>query len=584
MARINESRINEILQSVDIVDVISNYLPLQKKGKDYKAICPFHNDTNPSLSISPSKQIYKCFVCGAGGNAFTFIQNYLNVSYPEAVKKVAEIGGLDTSDLNTDVPVRKISEKLVPLYLMHEEANKIFKLLVHTKSGLEAYEYLKSRHINDTMMETFDIGYASRDNQLYQTFKKLAYKEVDMVRSGLIVDGEHGLFDRYRDRVMFALHDQDGRVIGFSGRIYKPNSNESKYMNSPESEIFIKSKTLYHYHLAKEPIKKNGFVYLLEGFMDVIALNRIGVDNTLALMGTSLTQDHLNMIRRLTNTIYLCLDGDRAGQSAAIKSAKILMEHQFQVKMIKLMKGLDPDEILNQYGEETLKICLNTTISPIEFEIQYLYESSNMANHEDTREFIEKSCRLLVDIENPIDRQYYIDMIAEKSESDVSTIKEFLGTIKKPTVYKKEPVVTITRQSFKRLDRYQKAERELLFYMLNDKKVTRLYEQKLGFMFDDRNRIVASYIVDYYRQHESLSIASFISFIPNEQLISYVLEIMDDHLPMQVEMKAIKDYIETIKTNAHNKEIEQLKLQMNNELDSIKKAELAKRILEIQQN
>ncbi|MFQ6861105.1 MAG: DNA primase [Beduini sp.] len=584
MARLSDAKISEILQSVDIVDVISLYLPLQKKGKDYKAVCPFHNDTNPSLSISPARQIYKCFVCGAGGNAFTFLQEYLNISYLEAVKKVAEIGGIDVSELNFNTPTKKVDEKLVPLYTMHDEANMIFRHLLHTKTGLAAHEYLQSRHINDSLIEEFDIGYAGRDNQLYKAFQNLAYKEVDMVRSGLIIDGEHGAFDRYRDRVMFALHDADGKVIGFSGRVYKANTDESKYMNSPESEIFIKSKTLYHYHKAKEPIKKAGFVYLLEGFMDVIALSRIGINNTLAIMGTALTNEHMNMIRKLSNTVYLCLDGDRAGQSAAIKSARLLLDHQFNVKMIKLMDGMDPDEILEQFGEETLSIALTSTMDPVEFEIQHLYENTNMANHEETREFIQRSCQLIANMSNPIDRQYYIEMIATRSNSDQNVIKEFWQSLQTNKVVRQPVITPVVRNDYKRLDKYQKAERHLLFYMLHDKKVCDLYEQKIGFMFNDMNRIIASYIVDYYRTKEKMMIASFISYIQNTKMVEYVLEIMDENLPEEVEMKVIEDYIETIKINTQAKEIEQLKLQMANELDALKKAELAVKILEIQKN
>lgn len=584
MARLSDAKISEILQSVDIVDVISLYLPLQKKGKDYKAVCPFHNDTNPSLSISPARQIYKCFVCGAGGNAFTFLQEYLNISYLEAVKKVAEIGGIDVSELNFNTPAKKVDEKLVPLYTMHDEANMIFRHLLHTKTGLAAHEYLQSRHINDSLIEEFDIGYAGRDNQLYKAFQNLAYKEVDMVRSGLIIDGEHGAFDRYRDRVMFALHDADGKVIGFSGRVYKANTDESKYMNSPESEIFIKSKTLYHYHKAKEPIKKAGFVYLLEGFMDVIALSRIGINNTLAIMGTALTNEHMNMIRKLSNTVYLCLDGDRAGQSAAIKSARLLLDHQFNVKMIKLMDGMDPDEILEQFGEETLRIALTSTMDPVEFEIQHLYENTNMANHEETREFIQRSCQLIANMSNPIDRQYYIEMIATRSNSDQNVIKEFWQSLQTNKVVHPPVINPVVRNDYKRLDKYQKAERHLLFYMLHDKKVCDLYEQKIGFMFNDMNRIIASYIVDYYRTKEKMMIASFISYIQNTKMVEYVLEIMDENLPEEVEMKVIEDYIETIKINTQAKEIEQLKLQMANELDALKKAELAVKILEIQKN
>ena len=183
-----------------------------------------------------------------------------------------------------------------------------------------------------------------------------------MARSGLVIEGENSYFDRYRDRIMFALHDDQGRVIGFSGRLYHQNDEGAKYINSPESDIFIKSKTLYNYHRSKEAIKKAGFVYLLEGFMDVIALSKIGIDNTLALMGTALTVEHVKMIRKLTNTVYLTLDGDKAGQNAAIKSAKLLANYQFNVKMVKLMDGLDPDEILEQFGQETLNISLNTCI------------------------------------------------------------------------------------------------------------------------------------------------------------------------------------------------------------------------------
>lgn len=586
MPRIPDSLVQDILHQVDIVDVISNYLPLEKKGKDYKAICPFHQDTNPSLSISPSRQIYKCFVCGAGGNAFTFIQHYLNTSYKEAIKKVAEIGGIQVGEEYFHEPVQVVNEKLVPLYTMHEEANKIYRHLLRTKTGLEAYEYLGRRHINDELIEKFDIGYAGLDNALFHAFKNLSYKEVDMLRSGLVIEGEHGLFDRYRDRVMFALHDKDGRVIGFSGRIYKDKPNESKYMNSPESDIFIKSKTLYHYHLAKEATKKAGFVYLLEGFMDVIALSKIGQDNTLALMGTALTNDHLNLIRRLTNTVYLCLDGDQAGQKAAIKSAKILLEHQFKVKMIKLMDGLDPDEILEQYGKETLEICLSTQVDPIEFEINYLYSQSNMANHEDIKNFIEITCKLLVDVKNPLDLEYFMELIASKSQSDLNVIKSYFNTLTRTTNTNTRVPTYVNKvdTSFKRLDKYQKAERELLYYMLKEKRIALNYEQKLGFMVNDLNRTLANYVVDYYRVYESMNMASFISYLPNDQLVQALLDITSDSLPDEIENEVVDDYIQTIKNNIVNKEIEQLKLEMNNELDALKKAELAKKIIELQQN
>lgn len=584
MARISEEKINQILKSVDIVDVISMYLNVEKKGKDYKALCPFHDDKDPSLSISPSRQIYKCFVCGAGGNAFTFLQEYLNISYLEAVKKVAEIGGIDVSELTFSHQTEKVNPKLIPLYSMHDEATKIYQHLLNTRSGLGAHEYLTSRHIDEKLIEKFSIGYAGSDNQLYKAFSSLGYSEIEMAKSGLIVEGEHNYFDRYRDRIMFALHDANGKVIGFSGRIYHQNDTSAKYINSPESEIFIKSKILYNYHRAKEAIKKEGFVYLLEGFMDVIALSKIGIDNSLALMGTALSHDHIQLIRKLTNTVYIALDGDKAGQTAAIKSAKTLLDHKFNVKMIKLLNGMDPDEILEQLGEKKLQLALNNTISAIEFEIDYLYSITNFENYEQKREFLEKSADLIKTISNMIDLHYYEEMIANKSGFDIEFVKEYVRSLQEK-IKKVKPIYTsAVVKEYKHFDKYEKAERHLLFYMLQDKQVALQYEQKVGFMFNDSNRIIASYIVDYYRQHEKIEIASLVSYINNKNMIEYVLEILDEQLPKVCDLKIIDDYINIMKENAKNKEIEILKQEMAKEFDVLKKAILAKQIQELQSN
>ena len=300
MARLSQEKINEIRQSVDIVDVIGEYLSLQKKGRNYVALCPFHDDKNPSMSISPDKQIFMCFVCGTGGNVFTFLQKYLKISYIEAVKKVAEMGHIDLSDYHLDVEARPISKENATLYQMHEEAQKIYSYYLNTKLGLEAKTYLMKRHFSDELIKEFQIGYAPLQSTLYQAFEKLGFQEIDMVKSGLIVESyQH--FDRFQDRIMFPLYNQQGQVVGFSGRIYKPTQTESKYMTSPESDIFIKGQVLYHYHQCKEAVKEAGFIYLLEGFMDVIAMYKAGIENTVAIMGTALTKGHIQALRRLTH-------------------------------------------------------------------------------------------------------------------------------------------------------------------------------------------------------------------------------------------------------------------------------------------
>lgn len=580
MARLSPEKILEIQQSVDIVDVISSYINVEKKGRDYKAICPFHDDTNPSLSISTSRQIYKCFVCGAGGNVFTFLQEYLHISYIEAVKQVAKIGGIDLSEYHLDSPVKQVNPKLLPLYQMHEEASIYYKHLLNTKKGIMAYEYLARRNITEDLIEKFSIGYSGVDNQLVSVFTKLEYSKVDMAKSGLVIEGDNGYYDRFKDRIMFALHDMQGKVIGFSGRIYKENQEGAKYINSPESDIFIKSKTLYNYHRAKDKIKKEGFVYLLEGFMDVIALSKIGIDNTLAIMGTSLTNDHLKMIRQQTNNIYIALDGDNAGQHAALKSAKLLIANNFNVKMIKLMNGLDPDEILTKFGEETLKISLNTLISPIEFEIDYLYNITNFDNYEEKRSFLEKSCALIKDTNDLIDLNHFINLISNKSGFDVDFIKEYLGSIRlsHPKITKVKSYQTSNKASYSKMSKYEKAERHLLFYMVKDKQVAIIYEKKLGFMLNANNRIIASYIVDYYHYHSTVNEADLISHMPNNELVKYLVDILEQQLPLKIDLSVIDDYVSTLKEYTKQCQIADLKKKIKLETDIVKKAELAQQI------
>ena len=395
MARLSEEKIEQIRSSVDIVDVIGSYIPLSKRGKGYWGICPFHDDSNPSMSVSQELQIYKCFVCGAGGNVFTFLQNYLKIGYLEAVKMVAEMGGIPVDELNEAYTRPKVNDQLKPLYDMHEEALKIYHVMLSRRTGLRAREYLEKRHITDEVIEKFMIGYAPNEDTLLKGFGQLNFNKVDMERSGLIIEGTRQDYDRFKDRIMFPLWDSNGQVVGFSGRIYQKDRDEAKYMNSPESEIFIKGQTLYHYHEAKQATRQAGFIYLLEGFMDVIALYRAGLENAVALMGTALTQDHLRLLRKLTVQVHVCLDGDRAGQEATLKNASILARNGFQVRVIRLKDGMDPDETLEQYGKEGLLKSLASHMSLLEFKINYYYETSQMDNYDERKAYLDQDLTIL---------------------------------------------------------------------------------------------------------------------------------------------------------------------------------------------
>ncbi len=577
MARLSQEKINEIRQSVDIVDVIGEYLPLEKKGRNYVALCPFHDDTHPSMSISPDKQIFMCFVCGTGGNVFTFLQKYLKISYIEAVKKVAEIGHIDLSEYHLDVASAPVSKKNAELYQMHEEAQKIYSYYLNTKLGLEAKTYLMKRHFSDELIKEFQIGYAPLNQTLYPAFSKLGFSEIDMVKSGLVIESRQH-FDRFQDRIMFPLYNQQGQVVGFSGRIYKPTQTDSKYMNSPESDIFIKGETLYHYHQCKEAVKAAGFVYLLEGFMDVIAMYKAGIENTVAIMGTSLTKGHIQALRRITHSIHLCLDGDAPGQAAMGKAARELEKAGFQVSIIVLPDNHDPDEIYEQQGKDGLLQALKKTLKPIEFLMEFEYQKIDAHNYDDRKSYLEKMCYEIAKIKDPIDQDYYIQVLSKQSGFSTDLIHQQIHGMQ-PQFH--QETVRPKKKPAHLMDKYQKAEHDLLFYMLNHKNVALKYEAKAGFMYNDQYRIIASYIIDYYRHHNHLEIADLINSIQKEDLVQTVVEIAQSSLPEKYEEQAIDDYIDTIGKNAKRMKKEQLLEQFRYILDPKQKAQILDEIVKL---
>lgn len=579
MPRLSAEKINEIRQSVDIVDVIGNYLSLEKKGRNYVSLCPFHDDSHPSMSISPERQIYMCFVCHNGGNVFTFLKNYLKIPYIEAVKMVASMGNIDISEYNLEKRVQPVDQKLEPLYKMHDEANKIYNHYLNTKLAIDAKEYLIKRKITDEIIDMFEIGYAPSNNILLKAFEKMNFNKVSMYESGLIIESNVG-YDRFSNRIMFPLHDVNGRVVGFSGRIYQPSQNESKYMNSPESDIFIKGETLYNYHRVIEETRQAGYVIINEGFMDVIALYKAGIKNAVAIMGTALTKGHVSLLKRLSKTVYLCLDGDQAGKNATIKSIDILLQEGFTVKVVDLPENLDPDEFLDKKGTDELVSLIKSPLSSLDFKMNYYYEMTNMDNYEDRKKYLETIAKEISNLTDIIDQDYYIQQLEKKSGFSKETITRLISD---KTVSKIEQVNSNNyipyQKSVRLIDKYVRAERDLLYYMMNDKNVAMMYEAKAGFMFNDTYRIIASYIVDYYRQEVVLEVADLISSIEDENLVKNIVEISQLELPKLKDSKAIEDYIEIIKEKTVKIKIEELTKALKDTFDPKQKAQILKEII-----
>lgn len=585
MARLSQEKIDEIRQSVDIVDVMGQYLELHKKGKNYMAICPFHDDNHPSLSISQSRQIYKCFVCGNGGNVFTFIQEYLKVPFVEAVMKVAEFGHVDMSGYSLEKRVVKVDEALAPLYDMHAFALKLYMYYLYTQSGKQALDYLRHRGFDDDLIKMFGIGYAPEKSILHERFQKEGYTEVAQVKSGLVLENERH-YDRFHDRVMFPLYDEFGKVVGFSGRVYKAQDKNSKYMNSPESDIFIKGKTLYNYHRAKEAVRQAGFVYINEGFMDVIAMHRAHHDNCIALMGTALTKDHLRMLKRMTRTIHLCLDGDMAGQAATMKSSDLLTSQGFEVKIVLLPDGRDPDEILSTEGIEGLDAVLKDTLSPIDFMMAFECSRLDLRNYEDRKTLLVKACEKIAKIEDRIDRGHYIAKLSSLTDFPKEIIEEQLlnssAILEHREQFSQNRIETIQDQR-PILDKYTLAEKNLLFYMLNDRQVSDIYEAKAGFMHNDTYRALAAYIRDYYRTHQTMDVANLIDKIGSSHsaLVNALTDIAECSLPLPYQKEVIDDYIARITENTKNIREQELQQQFKDVLAPSAKAEILQKLIDL---
>ena len=580
MARLSQEKIDEIRQSVDIVDVMGQYLELHKKGKNYMAICPFHDDNHPSLSISQSRQIYKCFVCGNGGNVFTFIQEYLKVPFVEAVMKVAEFGHVDMSGYSLEKRVVKVDEALAPLYDMHAFALKLYMYYLYTQSGKQALDYLRHRGFDDDLIKMFGIGYAPEKSILHERFQKEGYTEVAQVKSGLVLENERH-YDRFHD-----LYDEFGKVVGFSGRVYKAQDKNSKYMNSPESDIFIKGKTLYNYHRAKEAVRQAGFVYINEGFMDVIAMHRAHHDNCIALMGTALTKDHLRMLKRMTRTIHLCLDGDMAGQAAAMKSSDLLTSQGFEVKIVLLPDGRDPDEILSTEGIEGLDAVLKDTLSPIDFMMAFECSRLDLRNYEDRKTLLVKACEKIAKIEDRIDRGHYIAKLSSLTDFPKEIIEEQLlnssAILEHREQFSQNRIETIQDQR-PILDKYTLAEKNLLFYMLNDRQVSDIYEAKAGFMHNDTYRALAAYIRDYYRTHKTMDVANLIDKIGSSHsaLVNALTDIAECSLPLPYQKEVIDDYIARITENTKNIREQELQQQFKDVLAPSAKAEILQKLIDL---
>ena len=525
MAMISNEEINAIRKNSNIVDIISSYVPVTLKGKDYKCVCPFHDDHSPSMSISTSKQIYKCFSCGAAGNVFTFVQNFENVSFIEAVKIVAEKIGYQINGVFKQETVLKYQKE----YDLMEFVNKYYENNINTKNGLGAKDYLYKRGLSDEDISKFRIGLSPDEPAtLKNILEKKGYTIKTIEDLGLVNDVDGKFFDVFRGRIMFPLYDTEGHVIGYSARIYRGEAL-AKYINTKETYLYKKGNYLYNYHLAKDEAKRSKKLIIVEGQMDAIRLYINGVKNVVALMGTALTKEQVELIKRLRCEVILGLDGDEAGKMATLKNGEILTQNNINAQVIRINLKKDPDEYVLTYGIDGYLKMINNPVDYLDFKLSTLQDGINSENTGELTNFINKVLEDLKTIKDPV----YIDASLNKLSKNTGIAKEVL----KSCLNEMSNLQTITQEVFKKemveeplqTNLLDKITKKMLYYMLNDRKYVLEYQEKVGYFPNKIYRSIANEIVFFIGKNYNITVADFISYISyNETLNGEVLKILDE--------------------------------------------------------
>ena len=466
-----EELVEEIRSKNDIVDVISSYVRLQKTGSSYFGLCPFHNEKSPSFSVSRQKQMYYCFGCGAGGNVFTFLMEYENYSFVEALKYLADRAGVELPEPEYSGEAKKRADTKAILLEINKAAAQYFYVQLLRPQGGHALTYLKDRKLSDDTIKAFGLGYSNKySDDLYKYLKSKGYKDDMISQAGLIsIDEKYGVHDKFWNRVMFPIMDVNSRVIGFGGRVM--GDAKPKYLNSPETIIFDKSRNLYGLNRARKSRKP--YFLLCEGYMDVISLHQAGFTNAVASLGTALTPGHAALIKRYVNEVYLTYDSDEAGTKAALRAGPILREVGITAKIIRMEPYKDPDEFIKNLGAEAFEERIQKARNGFMFSLEILERDYDMTSPEGRTDFMKEAARKLTEFDEEIERNNYIDAVAGTYHVGSEDLKKLVGRMAVQTGLAKpvERPRSTRSQNLDKEDGTRKSQKILLTWMASDENV-----------------------------------------------------------------------------------------------------------------
>jgi len=598
--RIPQEVIEEVRQRTNIVDVVGQYVQLKKSGKNYMGLCPFHEERSPSFSVAEDKQIFHCFGCGKGGTVFNFLQEIEGISFPESVRRVAEleqipvnIDWVNTTDSDTVENIH--NRKLIEL---HKKAADLYHhVLMNTQIGEPALNYLLERGLTKELIETFKIGFAPQKRDfLSQVFQNEAVAEQLSKESGLFIQRDNGEFlDRFYQRVMFPINDDRGNVIAFSGRLLKtedfPGDDMPKYLNSPETVLFNKRDTLFNFDKARKEIRKENTVFLFEGFMDVIAAWQAGITSGVASMGTSLTNEQIRKLERVAKELVVCYDGDTAGVEATNRAISLLSEHsRFQLSIVSIPEKLDPDEYLRKYGNDSFReLALHGRETVFSFKMQYHRLTRNMNNEKEQLDYVNDLLQELMLVQSPLERDRYLNQLAQEFQLSFHSLEEQLKQLETkqrstkrrerqqqnvppPQTYEiddmleppemLEEMSTPSVQNKLPLTKVEKAERTLLYRLMNEQSIRNQLIQLPEFSFaHDQYQELYLLLDSYMSIHSDFQLADFIDYLKEETIKKLAIDISLQTISEESSEREITDVIRVIENSSLEDQIAEKQLQ-----------------------
>lgn len=514
--RYEEELIDEVREKNDIVDVISSYVSLKKRGSNYVGLCPFHNEKSPSFSVSRDKQMYYCFGCGQGGNVYTFLMEYNRLSFVEALQNLAQRAGVELPEREQTAEERQQADARVTLRDMNKEAAVYFHYLLKSERGTQALSYLKNRGLSDETINHFGLGYADiyRDD-LYQYLRSKGFTDYQMKESSLVnIDTVKGNYDKFFNRVIFPIMDMNQRVIGFGGRVM--GDGEPKYLNSPETMIFDKSRNLYGLNFARTTKKHQ--ILLCEGYMDVIALHQAGFDNAVAALGTAFTPGHANLLKRYTKEVYLTFDSDGAGIRAAKRAIPILKEAGITAKVINMKPYKDPDEFIKALGAEEYEKRIEQAENSFLFEIRLLSEEYDLKDPAGKTEFANETAKKLLQFSEELERDNYIEAIADKYGMGFENLRKLVYHFGTQGLTGSEPRQKKSREKPQKEDGMKQSQRLLLTWLIEDTRLFELIEEYLGAedFTEDIYQKTAQILFEQYHRDGKVNPAQIINLFGEE--------------------------------------------------------------------